>query len=83
MGCEENMEGLPEELQTHIHDFRPVRSCAKMVADFMSRIAYNDEEGITLCLQDYRLDVCRASRLFAYMAEVCGRFDRWRVHGGL
>ena len=51
-----NMEGLPEELQALIHDFRPVHPCAKMVADFMARISYNDEKGIGFCMADYKAE---------------------------
>ena len=50
------MEGLPEELQARIHEFRPEHACAKMVADFMDRIGYNDDEGIIFCLEDYRAE---------------------------
>ena len=50
------MEGLPENLQARIHEFRPVHPCAKMLSDFMARMGYNDEEGIIFCLEDYRAE---------------------------
>ena len=84
-----NMEGLPEELQALIHDFRPVHPCAKMVANFMDRIGYNDEEGITFCLEDYRAEPdyfdarhdgkrgC-VKAFYGWGTEV----DDFRLHGG-
>ena len=89
MGCEENMEGLPEELQARIHDFRPAHPCAKMVADFMDRIGYNDEQGITFCLEDYRAEPdyfdARHDGRRGCVKAFYGwgtEFDDARLHGG-
>ena len=48
------MEALPHELIDHIRELRPRHPCACMIADFMRRIGYNDEEGISFALEDYR-----------------------------
>lgn len=48
------MESLPPPLQQLIHDSRPVHPCAAMIADFMLRVGYTDDEGISFALEDYR-----------------------------
>ncbi len=53
--CEKaNVDRRPEDLQAVIHDFRPVHPCAKMIAAFLDRIGYNDDEGMRFCIMDYR-----------------------------
>lgn len=83
------MEGLPEDIQAHIHDFRPIHPCAKMIADFMARMGYNDDEGICFCMEGYRAEPdyfdgkhegkrgC-VKAFYSWGAE----FDDPRLHGG-
>ena len=84
-----NMEELPEEFQAPLHEFRPVHPCAKMVADFMSRIGYNNEEGITFCSEDYRaepdyFDARHDGQRGCVKASYGwgSEFDDPRIHGG-
>ena len=48
------MDSVLQELVGLIHKFRPVHPCATLIADFMRRIGYNDEDGILFLLEDYR-----------------------------
>ena len=83
------MEDWPDELQRHIHEYRPIHPCATMIADFMQRIGYNDDEGIRFALEDYRQEpdyfdsAHGGSR--GCVPSFYGFGDEWddpRVHGG-
>lgn len=83
------MEDLPEGLHALIHEFRPVHPCAKMIASFLDRIGYNDEEGICFCLTDYKQEPdyfdSRYDGKRGCVRAFYGWGDEWndaRLHGG-
>ena len=83
------MDALPQELIDHIHDFRPRHPAALMIEDFMRRIGYNDEQGISFALEDYRQepDYFDAAHDGARgcVPSFYGWGEEWddpRVHGG-
>ena len=88
--CEKgDMEGLPEELQAHIHELRPVPPCAKMMAALLKRIGYNDDEGMLYCPEDYRQEPdyldSRYDRKRGCVSSFYGWGEEWddeRLHGG-
>ena len=60
-----------------------------MIADFMSRIGYNDDEGIIFCLEDYRAEPdyfdARHDGKRGCVKAFYGwgtEFDDLRLHGG-
>ena len=83
------MENLPEVLQAHIHELRPVHPCAKMIASFLNRIGYNDDEGMRFCLEDYRQEPDYFDSQYDGKRGCVSAFYGWgeewndpRLHGG-
>ena len=83
------MQALPQPLIDHIHELRPAHPCAEMIRDFMRRIGYNDEEGISFALEDYRREPnyfdSAHDNARGCVPSFYGFGEEWddpRVHGG-